>query len=588
MSLVGALVRAAHARGSHHHLALDALERMVRPDAEAWQRLFYAHAAIYCDGAKAPDTDFKDFKNHVLHPRDNYWGGAPAKATSWYHNLVDALKAEQWDTAIYCAGVLSHYCVDPLHPFHTAQSEAENNIHRALEWSIAKSYADLKRLGAVLPVSVIAVARSDTWLAQLICTGADRANTEYEKLIAHYDIHRGVVDPPTGLDDIARKIIAGLIGYASDLFAVVLDRAITESGVAPPAISLTPTAILAALKLPIKMITSRIADAKERRLVERMYDELKATGTVEINLPEDDRVVRDAYQREVVARRPQPNAAQVFSFEPRQSAITRIERERLERARQSGVRVPGEVVALARAAARDGAQAGIRAEPPRPAPPREVVVPMRARAGVAAAALGSSPMRGSVPPVDVPAAPIAPPAVQPTPVQAQTRLHVESPPVAAPEPQTVSDLSPSSPSDRIYLRAEDPVVEAPSIGPKMAQRLNDVGVDTVEELLRSHPIALAARLNDSRIKPETITDWQDQTRLVCKVPGLRGTHAQLLVGAGVRTVEALAGLAADELCARVLAFAQSADGQRILRDGSPPDVEKIKLWAENARRVHAA
>ena len=112
-----------------------------------WQRLFLQHAKLYLEGSKAPDNEFKDFKNHVLHTRDGYWGGAPEKVRSWYNHLVEALALEDWPTAAYCAGVLSHYYTDPLQPFHTAQSEAENNIHRAVEWSISKAYDELSGAG---------------------------------------------------------------------------------------------------------------------------------------------------------------------------------------------------------------------------------------------------------------------------------------------------------------------------------------------------------------------------------------------------------------------------------------------------------
>ncbi len=93
MSLLFSILSAAHARGTHHYLALDALRRLRGPDAERWQRLFLVHAELYLAGSKAPDTEFKDFTNHVLHPRDGYWGGAPDKARIWYHDLVEALEA---------------------------------------------------------------------------------------------------------------------------------------------------------------------------------------------------------------------------------------------------------------------------------------------------------------------------------------------------------------------------------------------------------------------------------------------------------------------------------------------------------------
>ena len=147
MHLLFHIVYAAHADGTHHKLALDALRHLRCTDADYWQRLFLMHAKLYLEGAKAPDEEFKDFQNHVLHTRDGFWGGAPEKVGSWYHHVVEALALEDWPTAVYCAGVLSHYFMDPLQPFHTAQSEAENNIHRAVEWSISKSYDQLAALG---------------------------------------------------------------------------------------------------------------------------------------------------------------------------------------------------------------------------------------------------------------------------------------------------------------------------------------------------------------------------------------------------------------------------------------------------------
>ena len=96
------------------------------------------------NGAKAPDTDFKDFKNHVLHVSDNNWGGAPRAAKVWYNHAVDALSAKRWSDAAYALGVMSHYYADPIQPFHTGQTEEEGAMHRALEWSIAKSRGVLK------------------------------------------------------------------------------------------------------------------------------------------------------------------------------------------------------------------------------------------------------------------------------------------------------------------------------------------------------------------------------------------------------------------------------------------------------------
>jgi hypothetical protein len=235
MSLLFRIIYAAHAKGTHHKLALDALKQLTSPQTERWQRVFLKHAETYLAGSKAPDDQFKDFKNHVLHVRDGYWGGALGKADEWYAKLCTALRAQDWEGVAWSAGVLSHYITDPIQPFHTAQSAAENSIHRAAEWSISRSYDALRAQGlATSGDFIVAAGDGPTWLRDLVCRGADKANAHYETLIAHYNLNAGVVDPPAGLDALSRKILGDLVVYAAATVAAALDRAFIETAAVPP------------------------------------------------------------------------------------------------------------------------------------------------------------------------------------------------------------------------------------------------------------------------------------------------------------------------------------------------------------------
>jgi hypothetical protein len=584
MNLLFRIVYAAHASGTHHKLALDALRHLKVMDADLWQNLFLANAKLYLEGSKAPDNEFKDFKNHVLHTRDGYWGGAPEKAFSWYHHLVDALGQQDWHTAVYCAGVLSHYYTDPLMPFHTGQSEAENNIHRAAEWSISKSYDNLAALGErEFRRMDVDLPAGPNWLATLVCRNADKANASYEKLIAHYDIRRGVVDPPAGLDPVAQRLIAELLRYAGLSFGTVLDRAIEESNSHAPHIALTPATLLAAAQVPFKVIARRIADKEERKLIERIYDELVTTGTVEKNLPEDDRMVRDIHAKEVLAsREPPPQVSKVFPFKPRERVVTRIEQERAARA---ATEMPAESNVV-----------NLRGVAPTPAAalaalPKATPSPLPSMASFKRpelAAADTSTQDTDEP--ELPAAKTAEPA-RPRAGLTDRLERVTAPPPKPPrgvppaEPRTASATTGEPP---FYLTLDQDVVDGPSIGAKTAERLYPHSIKTVRDLLKADPSVLAVLINARHITQETIADWQDQARLVCTVPGLRGTHAQLLVGAGYRTGDAVAAAEADKLCADVLAFAATTAGQRVLRNGDPPDIEKIKGWLEAARSAKAA
>ncbi|MEZ5856697.1 MAG: DUF4332 domain-containing protein [Hyphomicrobiaceae bacterium] len=144
------------------------------------------------------------------------------------------------------------------------------------------------------------------------------------------------------------------------------------------------------------------------------------------------------------------------------------------------------------------------------------------------------------------------------------------------------DDAASDKEKRFYLSLDDDIVRAPSIGPRTADRLNRCGIVTVRDLLNCDASNLAGRLRARHITAARIVEWQHQARLVCTIPWLRGTHAQLLVGASYPTLTEILQQEPGIICGAILSFAGTRDGQRVLRAGPPPDVERILQWIERA------
>ncbi len=144
---------------------------------------------------------------------------------------------------------------------------------------------------------------------------------------------------------------------------------------------------------------------------------------------------------------------------------------------------------------------------------------------------------------------------------------------------------------KFYLELDSPVVDAPSIGPRMADRLAEAGIETVAELLAADPQELAQQLDYRRADAERIAAWQSQASLVCRIPNLRGHDAQLLVACKITTPDALVEKSPEDVLELVTVVVESKEGQRILRGSSEPDLQEVTdwlAWASANRQLNAA
>lgn len=587
------VIFAAHARSTHHKLALDALTHLQNGQAERWRTLILSQHTAYLDGAKAPDDDFKDFRNHVLHVSENFWGGAVKAAQNWYGTLVDLLRAQDWKEAAYAAGVLSHYYSDPVMPFHTGQSEAEGAVHRACEWSVTQSYDSLKNMivtNRMYPA--MSAPSSSDWLGDMVKSGAQKSHPFYELLIDHYNLSVGVKNPQAGMDLVAQQAVAQCLAHATVGFAAILDRAFVESASIVPDVPLTLQNVLSTINVPIRKLVNKLADARDKTAVEAIWKEVQTTGKAIESLPESEKLVRQFHAAEVLkvplsvldAQKPKP-AGQKYVMPPT-AALPAGASE--EQGKESGL--TGRLISLP----------GRKPEPSKP-----VMAPKAIAPSVAASSTVSQPVItrpvvappvAMAPVVSAPAiiAPVvaAPPAVTsaaPSPAtlpmsSASATVPADSPtqPSAVSKPSAAAAETSRARGLKFYLTMDADIVDAPSIGPKTASRFQEVGVRTIGEFLNSDVNDLAAKFNSRQFSKDVLRDWQDQSRLMLTVPGLRGHDAQLLVAAEIRNREDLSRADAEQLLYSLDTIVDSSEGRRILRDSAPPDLAEVRSWISGA------
>jgi len=133
---------------------------------------------------------------------------------------------------------------------------------------------------------------------------------------------------------------------------------------------------------------------------------------------------------------------------------------------------------------------------------------------------------------------------------------------------------------RFHLSLHSPVRQAPSIGERSAEQLESTGIRTVGDLLDWDPDELATHLTDRRLNADTIEQWQCQAELVCRVPQLRNSDAQILVALGINEAEQLAESDPRQLWKRVAELMETPRGKRFVRNQSEPTAEDIRNWVE--------
>ncbi len=126
------------------------------------------------------------------------------------------------------------------------------------------------------------------------------------------------------------------------------------------------------------------------------------------------------------------------------------------------------------------------------------------------------------------------------------------------------------------------ISEIEGIGPAYAEKLQKVGIRTVNALLKKgatrkgrEEIAKATGLDSS-----LILKWVNMADLF-RIKGIAGEYAELLEKAGVDTVKELRNRNPENLHAKLAEV--NAEGRRLVR--LLPSLSRVKSWVEQAKKL---
>jgi predicted flap endonuclease-1-like 5' DNA nuclease len=643
MSLVYQMIYGNLCKSTHHKLAFDALSHQQGPAPDAWQNQFLQNYRRYLDGAKAPDTQFRDFKNHVLHVRENNWGGAMTAANDWFQKAVLEFQRQNWEAGIFNTGVLTHYVSDPFMPFHTGQTEAEGVVHRACEWSITCSYDVIKTIldqeqGGVPKIKT---SNSPQWLGELITQGANHANKFYFELIQRYDLSKGSKTPTAGLDDVSRRMLATLIGECIATISVVLDRLFAQVAMTPAVEMPTLQELLSQETISASWIKKNITDQEERQAALNTLDEVSTRGKAVQSLSLECQEVRRLHTEQVLKTSlsqldqqaiEMPGqaygkaASGQFMAQNRSTSLPQISippdvNEFVYQRSQRGSMAGKTASLITKKIQRPQAYASLRggwSQPPVITPPYipvKEVSQLNTKMQIHETDHISPTREPRQPPHDNHIATTD--SVEARRERRRLRYENETPeerrlrkrrilkqrraqeaakrqstqPDASISSTTLQTLSSESSAPRQQLaprlRMDSELVDAPSIGPKTADRFRTHGILTVADFLKADAADMADKLQVGHIRKETIQAWQDQCRLVTQIPKLRGMDAQFLVAMEVCNLEQLSQQEPTKLHRSVLDFLQTKEGQRMARDSKPPLLENVRIWIDWSRTINS-
>jgi len=207
---------------THRKIVSDAVSYMPTE----FQNRFIPFKALMMKGATDPDTELKDFMNHVFHVHSRTGHDSVNRIRDLFQQAADQLRqGTQNREAAYTMGLLAHYVADINQPLHTAGSDgdaAESDYHSQFE-------KDIQSRMTKIPVPVPGEYRPVVDPAARVREMAEAASRYYERIGRAYRTGNNIFD----VEDIVNEQYAAAVRQVADYWLGIMTRS-GQSGIPVP------------------------------------------------------------------------------------------------------------------------------------------------------------------------------------------------------------------------------------------------------------------------------------------------------------------------------------------------------------------
>ncbi len=278
MSILQSILHSAQCRNLHQRIALEALDNLKTVPAQRLSKILLKYYQAFFSGVDSGDRCSKGSSDQDSKSHSDHTNAACAKCVQWFDTALKRLDEGRLKKAAYACGALSYHFTSSMLPLHLDKQKSNKSSLHPLAWTIYKDYDAIQRHRSQIQCTAkFEFSHDDQWLSRAVLAGTNLASGRSDRLNQLYFYELWTDDLPNSLAGESLDLAAELVSLAVGGWAGVLCRLADEATLELPEVSLTSSAILAAIDTPFAWIFRRFSDRSATRRA-RLWDRPHATS----------------------------------------------------------------------------------------------------------------------------------------------------------------------------------------------------------------------------------------------------------------------------------------------------------------------